>query len=111
MARRDDYEHFSMGLPAGSDVLKDVDQMCEDTGLQRGEVCRLIVLTWSKARRGKVQELWGFTPGVIFAAGNGQIPASPEKDEEVGIPPAPRKRKVVNEVAAAAIKGITIDLD
>jgi len=110
MPRRDDYEHWSMGLQTDSEAISDVDAMCELTGLQRGEVCRLIILTWSKARRGKVQELWGFTPGVVLAgSSNGSGSTSEHQDEQT---PAQKKRKrVVNEATAAAVQGLTLDLD
>lgn len=112
MARRDDYEHWGMGLPGASDALKDVDALCEELGLQRAEVCRLIVITWSKARRGKVQELWGFTPGVVFAPhanghsdtpGHSVAPAAPTT--------ATRHKKMVSDTTAAAVQGLNLDLD
>ncbi len=111
MARRDDYEHWGMGLPAESEALSDLDDMCDELGLQRGEVCRLIIITWSKARRGKVQELWGFTPGVVFAAGGSgqeQRPGNLPAREEAPAPLPPRK-KVVSAAAAAAVQGLTLD--
>jgi hypothetical protein len=115
MARREDYEHWGMGLPITSEALQDVDAVCEELGLQRGEVCRLIVITWSKARRGKVQELWGFAPGVVFAAstnGQGDIPAllgGTAHTEPVAMPPTQRRKKVVSETAAAAVQGLDLD--
>jgi len=113
MARRDDYGHWGMGLPKGSEALQDVDTLCEELGLQRGEVCRLIVITWSKARRGKVQELWGFTPGVVCAPnanGPGGAPGSSQREEPPGATPAqPRRKNVVSETAAAAVQGLNLD--
>lgn len=117
MARREDYEHWGMGLPMTSEALQDVDSVCEELGLQRGEVCRLIVITWSKARRGKVQELWGFAPGVVFAAstnGQGGVPGLAGVGghaEPVVTTPTPRRKKVVSETTAAAVQGLDLDLD
>ncbi len=115
MARRHDYEHWGMGLPEGSEALQDVDTLCEELGLQRGEVCRLLVITWSKARRGKVQELWGFTPGVVCAPNAsrpGGVPSTGQREELPAATPAPPRRKnVVSETAAAAVQGLNLDLD
>jgi len=114
MARRHDYEHWGMGLPEGSEALQDVDTLCEELGLQRGEVCRLLVITWSKARRGKVQELWGFTPGVMCApnaSGPGGVPSTGRCEESPAATPAPRRKNVVSETAAAAVHGLNLDLD
>lgn len=115
MARREDYEHWGMGLPIESEALQDVDMVCEELGLQRGEVCRLIVITWSKARRGTVQELWGFTPGVIFAAcpnghtGTPSLSANNDMQATTTVPS--RRKKIVSETAAAAVQGLSLDLD
>lgn len=111
MPRRDDYEHWSMGLPAESEALADIDALVEELGLQRGEVCRLLIITWSKARRGKVQELWGFTPGVVFASGTGSGPGSTSEHQNVQATPEKKRKKVVDETTAAAVQGITLDLD
>jgi len=103
-----------MGLPEESEALQDVDTLCEELGLQRGEVCRLLVITWSKARRGKVQELWGFTPGVMstpYAGGSGGVPSSGQREELPAATPAPRRKTVVSETAAAAVQGLNLDLD
>jgi|GEM_PF-5189840 hypothetical protein len=110
MARRDDYEHWSMGLQEKSEALADVDAICDLTGLQRGEVCRLIVITWSKACHGKVQELWGFTPGVVFAGGgNGQTSTPAHQDGQT--PESKKRKKLVNETTAAAVQGLNLDLE
>ena len=117
MARREDYEHWGMGLPMASEALQDIDAVCEELGLQRGEVCRRIVITWSKARRGKVQELWGFAPGVVFAAstnGQGGVPALPgatAHTEPVATSQPQRRKKVASETAAAAVQGLDLELD
>lgn len=116
MARREDYEHWSMGLPRESETLQDVDTVCEELGLQRAEICRLIVITWSKARRGKVQELWGFTPSVMFAAStNGQRDTpglSANNDVQMTPSSVPlQRKKIVSETTAAAVQGLTLDLD
>jgi hypothetical protein len=116
MARREDYEHWGMGLPIESEALQDLDMVCEELGLQRGEVCRLIIITWSKARRGHVQQLWGFTPGVIFASSfNGQSGASGTAAHDAAqdaVPsPSSRRKNVVSETAAAAVQGLTLDPD
>lgn len=109
MARREDYEHWSMGLPTGSEALEDLDALCELTGLQRGEVCRLLIITWSKARRGKVQELWGFTPGIVFAGSNAGL-GTPEHQDAEAAPEPKKRKKVVSETTAAAVDGLTFDL-
>lgn len=107
MARREDYEHWSTGLPTGSEALLDLDSVCEELGLTRGEVSRLILVTWSKARRGRVQELWGFTPSVVLAPAIGASNA--KSGEEVPPPELKKRKKVVDETTAAAVEGLTFD--
>lgn len=113
MARREDYEHWGIGLPMASEALRDLDAVCEELGLTRGEVSRLILVTWSKARRGTVHHLWGFAsngaaPG---PTGNGTVGAGiGEVTHMAALAPIGRQ-KVVSETTAAAVKGLQLDLD
>src|SRR5450755_536386 len=114
MARREDYEHWSMGLPMASEALQDLDTVCGELGLTRGEVSRLIVITWSKARRGTVQHLWGFPSSVVVAAGshgNGIVGAEIGEASQVVAPVPTRRQQVVSETAAAAVQGLQLELD
>jgi hypothetical protein len=112
MARREDYEHWSMGLPMASEALQDLDTVCGELGLTRGEVSRIIVITWSKARRGTVQHLWGF-PSRMAAGSPGSSRAGVEIGDasHVAALAPTRRQKVVSETAAAAVQGLQLDLD
>jgi hypothetical protein len=58
---KEEWSYWKIGLPADSEALADLDDLCKKTGLQRAEVSRLLLLTWSAARRGKINEMWGFS--------------------------------------------------
>lgn len=64
MAKKRDYETWGTGLPEGSEALEDLDAFCEEMGnITRAEATRFILIAWSKARRGKFQQMWGFASG------------------------------------------------
>src|SRR5450755_1227387 len=112
MARREDYEHWSMGLPMASEALQDLDTVCGELGLTRGEVSRLIVITWSRARRGTVQHLWGFPSSIApGSTGNGTVGAGIGEASPIAALASTRRQKVVSETAAAAVQGLQLDLD
>ena len=112
MARREDYEHWGMGLPTTSEALLDLDAVCEELGLTRGEVSLLIVITWSKARRGTVQHLWGFPSSMAAGStGNGTVGAGTGEASPIAALASTRRQKVVSETAAAAVQGLRLDLD
>ena len=113
MGKKQDWAYWNMGLPQASEALFDLDAVCEELGLTRGELSRLLLITWSKARRGTVQHLWGFTPGVVVAAGpngNGTPGAESGFASQAKLAP-PRRKKVVSETAAAAAQGLNLELD
>lgn len=114
MARREDYEHWGMGLPIASEALRDLDTVCGELGLTRGEVSRLIVITWSKARRGTVQRLWGFPSSMVVAAGshgNGTVSAEIGDASPIAALASTHRQKVISETAAAAVQGLQLELD
>ncbi len=64
MAKKRDYETWGTGLPEDSEALEDLDAFCEEMGnITRAEATRFILIAWSKARRGKFQQMWGFASG------------------------------------------------
>src|ERR1700694_3005514 len=98
MARREDYEHWSMGLPIASEALRDLDTVCGELGLTRGEVSRLIVITWSKARRGTVQRLWVLPSSMApVSPGSSRTGVEIGDASQVATPAPMRSQKVVSE--------------
>ncbi len=64
MAKKRDYETWGTGLPEESEALEDLDAFCEEMGnITRAEATRFVLIAWSKARRGKFQQMWGFASG------------------------------------------------
>jgi hypothetical protein len=104
---KDEYTYWRVGLAEDAEALADLDEMCKRTGLARAEVTRLILLTWSAARRGKVQEMWGFSAGLTLMSTQ---PIETAKQKQ-GAPLAPngKSKKVVSQAAMAAAAGLDLD--
>ncbi len=103
MATKRDYKTWGTGLPEESEALEDLDDFCEEMGnITRAEATRFILIAWSKARRGKFQQMWG------FASGNPTQQVSVSMDQ---LPPSAKetaaKKRNGNGTAAAK----TLDLD
>lgn len=116
MAKKQDWAYWNMGLPQGSEALGDLDAVCEELGLTRGELSRLILITWSRARRGTVQQLWGFTHSVALTPGlsgadNGTGGEARREASQAAMLALPRRKKLISETAAAAAQGLNLDLD
>ncbi len=102
--------YWKIGLPEESEAMADLDDLCKRTGLQRAEVSRLILLTWSAARRGKVNEMWGFSPGIMLTSPSIPVADGTSTHKEEPAPlGAPGTRRVVKPSAGAAAKAITLD--
>jgi len=75
MAVKKDYESWQTGLRQGSDELEDLDIFAEEHGFTRQEATRQILIMWSKARRGKLTQTYGFFSPSTYPVG--PVPAAP----------------------------------
>lgn len=103
MAKKRDYETWGTGLPEGSEALEDLDAFCEEMGnITRAEATRFILIAWSKARRGKFQQMWGFGAG-----GPAQFNVSMDQSIMPAMKEPAKKRSSRNGAVAAQ----ALDLD
>jgi len=103
MAVKKDYESWQTGLRQNSDELEDLDSFAEEHGFTRQEATRQILIMWSKARRGKLTQTYGFfspsTPYPVSAVpATAPTTATPETAKQQG-----RRSKGNGNVAAKAL--------
>jgi hypothetical protein len=107
MSRRRSSVYTNYSLPEGSDALADLDQFCEEWGdISRADATRMLIIAWSKAKRGQFSELWGMSGSASSTPENAtstvatretapSIPATP--------PPTPIVRRRVSGGNASAV--------
>jgi hypothetical protein len=79
MPRRED-PYWNTTLPEGSDALADLDAFRKEWGnITRNDATRMLLIAWSKARRGQFNSLWGMS--------GGNTPSPPEEKSEPAQPP------------------------
>jgi hypothetical protein len=81
MAVKKDYESWQTGLRHHSDELDDLDAFAEEHGFTRQEATRQILIMWSKARRGKLTQTYGFFASTAMYPVNAAQASSPGTTE------------------------------
>jgi hypothetical protein len=67
MATKKDYASWQAGLRENSEELDDLDTFAEEMGgITRSEATRQILIMWSKARRGKLAQTYGFFASPMY---------------------------------------------
>ncbi len=99
MANKREYKTWGTGLPEDSEALEDLDAFCDEMGrITRAEATRFILIAWSKARRGKFQQMWGFASG-----SPAQVNVNMDQSAPLVKEAAARKRNSNGAVAAQAL--------
>ena len=108
--RRQDYNHWSTGLPKDSDALADLDDFCTEMGgIERSEATRFILIAWSKSRRSQFGQMWGF--GSLGAPQPVQVQAKIQQESPVTRPSSKPVATKNNTNGSAAAAGLTFDDD
>jgi len=78
MATKKDYASWQAGLRENSEELEDLDTFAEEMGgITRSEATRQILIMWSKARRGKLTQTYGFFAAPTYPVNAAPAPSSP----------------------------------
>ncbi len=78
MATKKDYASWQAGLRENSEELEDLDAFAEEMGgITRSEATRQILIMWSKARRGKLTQTYGFFASPMYPTNAAPAPALP----------------------------------
>lgn len=88
--RKAGWKSWETALPENSDAFRDLEDFCAEMGdIDRAIATRFILIAWSKARRGQLGQMWGFS-----FAGAGQVPS-----------PAPAPVEPVQESKKKELRG------
>jgi hypothetical protein len=83
MATKKDYASWQAGLRENSEELEDLDTFAEEMGgITRTEATRHILIMWSKARRGKLTQTYGFFASPMYPTNAAPALPSPGPTEK-----------------------------
>jgi hypothetical protein len=102
------WKRIETALPVDSDVYRDLERFCEDMGeIDKATATRLILIAWSKARRGQLGQLWGFSFfGPAMMPSMTQTSPAAEPAQENGHRKDSRRRQ---SVAKSAVESLDLD--
>ena len=102
--RKDGWTYVTTGLPDHSEALEDLQRLADELGVTKSEANRLLLIAYSKARRGAWSRLWGFpleAPSQQVGAQAPQSGSTEARGSLAGIELQKRRRR--GAAAAAAL--------
>ncbi len=107
--RKAGWKSMETALPVDSDVFRDLENFCEEMGeIDKATAIRLILIAWSKARRGQLGQLWGFSFLGAYPPAQPMAPAvQAQPAQEHGSKKDIKKRQTV---AKTAVDALDLDL-
>jgi len=66
--RKDGWTYWTTGLPDNSQAFQDLQRLADELGVTKAEATRLLLIAYSKARRGEWSQLWGFSMATVITS-------------------------------------------